>query len=77
MLISSTTKYFVFLLWICFVYFSAIFIFTSGFLLRRQVLIESNKTNLKILKNYFRFYQIEPSALGSTVTSQRRYSARP
>ena len=37
MLSSSTSKYLFFLIWISFVYYTAIFIFTSGFLLRRQV----------------------------------------
>ena len=37
MLSSSISKYLFFLIWISFVYYTAIFIFTSGFLLRRQV----------------------------------------
>jgi len=40
---SSSSKYFLFLVWVSIVYTSAIFIFTSGFLLRRQVL--SNRTD--------------------------------
>ena len=36
-MLSSSIKYFVFLLWVGAVYFIGIGIFTSGFLLRRQV----------------------------------------
>ena len=45
MLTSSATKYFIFLLWVSFVYCTAILIFTSGFLLRRQVSLEADITD--------------------------------
>jgi len=42
-MLSSSSKYFIFLVWVSLIYTSAIYIFTSGFLLRRQVL--SNHTD--------------------------------
>ena len=58
MLSSSISKYLFFLIWISFVYYTAIFIFTSGFLLRRQVCKQQRILTIELTINVATLSQV-------------------